>query len=164
MSHSHHSEEHDERIERKLLERLVDLSEHQIRLLRLIAKEDAPPALTDIKIQFSKGTSMPTPGPITLTTVGATATATVVGFDQFGAPWTGPIPPVTYANGSDAVATAVGNGDGLTALVTAVANGVDSLTASLTTAEGLALTDVETVTVAISAPPPPVLSSIKIAF
>ena len=41
-----------------------------------------------------------------------------------------------------------------------------NITASLTTAEGLALTDTEAVTVAIPVvpPPTPVLSSIKVAF
>ena len=106
---------------------------------------------------------MPTPGPLTLTTVGQTGTAVVVGFDQFGNPWTGAIPPVTYAIDNSSIATSTPNPDNLTDLVTAVANGTANLTGSLTTAEGLALSDVEQVIVAIQTAPP-VLSAIKVQF
>ena len=110
---------------------------------------------------------MPTAGPVTLTTAGQTVTASVLGFDQFGAPWTGAIPPVTFSIDTSTVATSTPNADGETDVVEAVANGVANLTAKLTTVEGLALTDTETVTVNIATPPPPptpVLSSIKVAF
>lgn len=107
---------------------------------------------------------MPTPGPITLTTAGQAVTASVLGFDQFGNPFTGPIPTPTFS--SDDTAGAIVTFDPTTGIVTAVANGVANITASLTTAEGLALTDTEAVTVAIAVvpPPTPVLSSVKVAF
>lgn len=106
---------------------------------------------------------MPTPGPVTLTSVGQTVTAVVLGFDQFGQPWTEPLPPVSFSIDNPAIATSTPSADGVTDIIEAVADGTANLTASLTTAEGVALTDTETVTVAI-APPAPVLSSIKIAF
>lgn len=104
---------------------------------------------------------MATPGPVTLTSAGQTVTATVVGFDQFGNPFTGTIPTPSFS--SDDTAGAIVTLDPATGLVTAVANGVANITASLTTAEGVALSDTEAVTVAIPTVTP-VLSSIKVAF
>jgi hypothetical protein len=135
-----------------------------IRLLSILVREEAPPILKHIRLHFSKGSSMATPGPITLTSAGQTATASVVGFDQFGQPFTGEIPAATFS--SDDTAGAIVTFDPTTGLTTAVANGVANITATLTTAEGLSLTDTESVTVAIEVvpPPTPVLSSIKVAF
>ena len=108
--------------------------------------------------------SNPVAGPITLVAVGQQVTASVLGFDQFGQPFTGPIPTPTFS--SDDTSGAIVTFDPSTGLVTDVANGVANITASLTTAEGLVLTDTEAVTVAnpITPPPTPVLSSIKVAF
>lgn len=147
--------------------------EHQIlRILWRIKHRLEAPKLYSIKIVFTalstqKGVSpMATVGPVTLTTAGQVVTASIAGFDQLGNPWTGTIPPVTYAIDNSAIATSVPNADDLTDAVTAVSNGVANLTASLTSAEGLALTDTESITVAIPVvpPPTPVLSSIKIQF
>ena len=158
MSHEPHQ------IPNHQLSRLIELAESQLRFLRVIAAEVAPPKLSSIRIQFSKGTPMPTPGPVTLTTAGQQVTASVLGFDQNGQPFTGAMPPATLS--SDDTAQAIVTFDPATGLTTAVANGVANITASLTTAEGLALTDTEAVTVAIPVvpPPTPVLSSIKVAF
>ena len=163
MSHQHHPEE-PKQIKNHQLEKLIELAEAQLRFLRVIAAEVAPPKLSLIKIQFSKGTSMPTAGPVTLTTLGQQVTASVLGFDQFGQPFTGTMPTATLS--SDDTAQAIVTFDPTTGLTTAVANGVANITASLTTAEGLSLTDTEAVTVAIPVvpPPTPVLSSIKVAF
>lgn len=129
------------------------------------------PELSSIQIAFTapstlKGalSAMPTPGPITLIFAGQTSVASVVGFDQFGAPWTGPMPVATLS--SDDAAGAIVTFDPTTGLTTAVANGVANISGSLTTLEGKALSDTEAVTVAIPIvpPPPPVLSSIKVAF
>ncbi len=139
----------------------IEQNNHIIRLLRLIAIEERPPYLNSIQLAFTKGTSMPVPGPITLTQVGQTATAVVLGFDQNGQPFTGVMPPATLS--SDDTSGAIVTFDPATGLTTAVANGVVNITANLTSAEGLALTDSETVTVAITVTPP-VLSSIKVAF
>ncbi len=105
---------------------------------------------------------MPTPGPVTLVTAGQQVTASVVGFDQFGQPFTGTMPAATLS--SDDTAQAIVTFDPTTGLTTAVANGVANITANLTTSEGLALTDTEAVTVAIPVvpPPTPVLSSISL--
>jgi hypothetical protein len=148
----HHGEE----------EKVVGLLEHILHELRVIRREVAPPQLASITIAFSKGPPMPTAGPTTLTTAGQTATASVVGFDQFGAPFTGPIPTPTFS--SDDTAGAIVTFDPTTGLVTAVANGVANITAKLTTVEGLALSDTEAVTVAITTTGTPVLTSIKVAF
>ena len=147
------------------LTRIIEQNEHMIRLLCVIAREVAPPTLTAIKITFSKGTPMPAvAGPITLTTAGQQVTASVLGFDQFGQPFTGTMPTAVLA--SDDAAGAIVTFDPTTGMTTAVANGVANITATLTTAEGLALTDTEAVTVAIPIvpPPTPVLSSIKVGF
>lgn len=141
--------------------------EHEIlRVLWRIKHRLETPKLFSIKISFKGASPMATVGPVTLTTAGQVVTASIAGFDQFGNPWTGTIPPVTYTIDNSAIATSTPNSDGLTDEVAAVSNGVANLTASLTTAEGLALTDTETVTVAITVvpPPTPVLSSIKVQF
>lgn len=154
----------DEIVTVVLLFRILEVLENIRHELRIIRREVAPPQLTTIQLVFSKGPTMGTPvaGPITLTTAGQTVTASVLGFDQFGAPFTGPIPTPTFS--SSDTAGAVITFDPTTGLVTAVANGVANITASLTTAAGLALTDTEAVTVAISSGGTPVLSSIKVAF
>lgn len=159
MSHHHEPEQ----IRNHQLSKLIELAEAQLCYLRVIAAEVAPPQLSSIQIVF-EGDSMPTAGPVTLTAVGQQTTASVLGFDQFGQPFTGTMPPATLS--SDDTAQAIVTFDPTTGLTTAVANGVANITASLTTAEGLALTDTEAVTVAIPVvpPPAPVLSSIKVAF
>jgi uncharacterized protein YjdB len=154
-----------EQIKNHQLARLIELAEANLRLLRVIVGELAPPKLTSIAIQFSEGNNlMATPGPVTLTSVGQAVTASVIGYDQLGNVFTGPIPTTTFT--SSDTASAIVAFDPTTGLTTAVANGVANITASLTTAEGLALTDTEAVTVAIpvTPPPTPVLSSIKVAF
>ncbi len=103
-----------------------------------------------------------TPGPVTLTAVGQTVVASVLGFDQFGQPFTGQIP--TPVLSSDDTSSAIVTFDPVSGQTVAVANGVANITANLTTAEGSVLTDTESVTVAIAPPPEPVLSSIKVAF
>src|SRR6266576_4503265 len=59
----------------------------QIAILRTVRRIESllRPTLTRIQIAFTKGTFMatPVPGPITLTAVGQSAVATVLGFDQF---------------------------------------------------------------------------------
>jgi hypothetical protein len=156
-------------LENYQLAKIIEQNEMQIRqnhriirLLCLIAEEEEPPLLHKIQIQFKEGISMPTPGPVTLTTLGQQVIASVVGFDQFGQPFTGQMPAATFS--SDDTSGAVVTFDPATGLTTAVANGVANISATLTTAEGLTLSDTESVTVAISGPPEPVLSSIKVAF
>jgi hypothetical protein len=147
----------------RLLDEILEQQRETNRLLRRLVKDEEPSVvLTRIKIQF-QGAIMATPvaGPVTLTAVGQTVTASVLGFDQFGNPFTGTVPTPTFS-ASDTTG-AIATFDPATGLVTAVANGVDSITASLTTAEGLALSDTEAVTVAIPVVAP-VLTTIKVAF
>ena len=148
-------------------EHLLREIRHDVR--RILAHLDLIPRLARVQLAFMKENFMnePTVGPVLLTLAGQAATASIVGFDQFGNPWNGAIPPVSFSIDTPAIATSTPNADGVTDVVTAVSNGVANLTAMLTTAENVALTDTETVTVAIPPPPPPptpVLSSIKIAF
>ena len=172
--HHHHDNPAEETNEllKKLIILTCDLVEqgqtqilqnrHIIRLLAIIAAEDKPPYLATIKLLFKEGTDMPTPGPITLTAVGQTATASVVGFDQFGNLFTGVIPTPTFT--SDDSSGAVVTFDPATGLVTAVANGVANISASVDKGDGSApLTDTESVTVAIPVEQP-VLTTIKVAF
>ncbi|MGA9668411.1 MAG: hypothetical protein WBQ94_04340 [Terracidiphilus sp.] len=158
---------------KKRCHELFDQRQEELRLLRQI-HELVSPRLASIAIQFA---TQPTGasdmsavlGPVILTSVGQVATASVQGFDQLGNPMpaTFTMPSVVYSidDTAGAIVKTVDNGDG-TATLTDVANGVANLTASVTSAEGLALTDTETVTVAnpVVPPPTPVLSSIKIAF
>ena len=110
----------------------------------------------------------PVAGPVTLTTLGQQVTASVLGFDHFGNPFTGPIPTPTLS--SDDTSGAIATFDPTTGLTTAVANGVANITAKVQTVDAngnpVTLTDTEAVTVAIPVvpPPTPVLSSIKVAF
>jgi len=116
--------------------------------------------LSSIQIHFRKGRK-PMPAPAVLTQVGQTVTATVLGFDQHGNPFTGTIPTPTFS--SDDSAGAIVSFDPSTGVVTAVANGTANITANLQTAEGVSLTDTEAVIVAIPVETP-VLSTIKVDF
>jgi hypothetical protein len=126
----------------------IDLERRVITILG-----GSQPKLSAIKVQLGGNMSV---GPLTIQ-AGKTFTATVVGFDQNGAPFTGPIPAPAFSVDNPAVATV----DPASGAGSAVAAGVANVSAALTTAEGLALTDTETVTVTAVVP---VLSSIKINF
>lgn len=149
---------------------LIEQNRQVIRLLKRIAREDAPPVLTRIKLAFKGASPMATAvaGPVILTTLGQQVIASLLGFDQFGNPFLGPMPPASFT--SDDTAEAIVEFDPTTGLTTAVANGVANITGSVQTtdANGNAVTlqDTEAVTVAIPVvpPPSPILSSIKVAF
>ena len=136
----------------------IRLLREQVRLLReILAKLPSTPQvkLSSIKVILSGGNTMPV-GPLTIS-VGQKYVASVVGFDQNGAPFTGPIPAASFAVADATVASidpTAGTGAGLAA-------GVTGVSASLTSAEGLALTDSETLTVTAVVP---VLSSIKVSL
>ena len=88
-SHGSQERQHDKREERNEREEIRLLRE-QVQLLRqILAKlgpSPTPPTLQHIRIAFTPGGTMAAViGPVTLS-VGATATASVVGFDQTGAP------------------------------------------------------------------------------
>jgi len=155
MSHHEH-ERREERREHEILERIWEGIQLETQLLREIIKllHPHPPTLSSIKLIFSGG-PMPQ-GPVTIS-VGQKVTASVVGFDQNGSVFSGTIPAPTFAIDNSAVATI----DSTSGVTVGVSAGVANATASLTSAEGLALTDTETVTVTAVVP---VLSSIKISF
>jgi len=125
---------------------------------------EQPPAdkvLTTIKLIFKGVEPMPPiiPGPVVLTQAGQQVVAEVIGYDQFGNLWSGSMPDWTLSNDNEDAATL----DEGTGIVTAVANGVANITADVTTAEGVALTDTESVTVNIAVEEP-VLTTIKVVF
>src|SRR6266481_2772475 len=150
-------EEHLERRELHVLERIWEGIQLETQLLREIVALLHPPTtiLSRIKVILSGGVTMPV-GPLTIA-VGKPFVASVVGFDQNGSPFGGPIPAATFAVADATVASidpTAGTGSGL-------AGGVTGVSASLTSAEGLALTDTETLTVTAVVP---VLSSIKVSL
>lgn len=142
---------------------LLDLNETQVRqnhriisLLQTIAEEDAPPYLASIQLAFKE---IPMPGTsVTLTTAGQTAATVITGTGSDGNPWAGPIPAATYADDNSSVATTDASG-----VVSAVSNGSDNVTATLTTAEGVALTS-NPVTAVVDIAAPVTLASIQLAF
>lgn len=161
----------------ELLQELLNESRETNRRLGHIEREllaTTPRHLSKIKIYFTlsdnvsitsdlKGdTKMP--GPITML-VGQSTIASVVGFDQFGNPMPADfvMPAITFTISDTSLATEAANTDG-TATVTAIAPGDASLKADVTSAEGLALTDVGSITISPVTPPKPVLSSIKVLF
>ena len=95
-------------------------------------------------------------GPVSLQ-VGQKTTATVKGFDQFGAPFTIDFiaNPVSWTDSTPALASISLQADG-SAVIAGVATGTDNLTAVCA-----GFTDTEVVTVL---PGAPVLASIKIDF
>ena len=154
--HGHKKPKHHDREEVKILREIEEDEDEEVRLLRQI-RDELKRRLSSIKIKFSGGNMAV--GPVTLT-VGQKTKATVVGFDQFGAPFTGPIPTPTFS--LDNTTLDSGTADGVGGFdITSLAAGVANLTASLTTAEGVALSDTETITnTAVVS----VLSSIKVDF
>lgn len=141
-------------------EQELELEREEIRVLRDIDRTEHEilhqlrPRLTFIKIAFSRGEHT-MEGPVTLT-VGQKTVASIDGFDQNGAPFTGPIPTPTFSLSDTSMDSVDAAGN-----VTSLAPGTDNLTATLTTADGRTLTDTETITNLAQAP---VLSSIKINF
>lgn len=111
----------------------------------------------------------PTAGPLKLTTAGQTSTARLLYFDTKGELMPDGFSPPSLSFGTDdttgAVAKIVDNGDN-TATITAAADGTAHISASGTSAEGVAVSDEEEIDVetAPPPPPPPVLGSIKIVF
>jgi hypothetical protein len=161
MSHEHgHNDEHEEI---RLLREAVGLLQEIFQTALAILQAVRPPVPKLSKVKLSFGGIMPL-GPVTLN-VGQSTTASLKGFDQNGQPMPADfvMPPVTYAVDNPAIASSTPNADN-TDQVTGVSTGVANLTGSVTSAEGLALSDTETVTVPVVPPPTPVLSSVKIDF
>lgn len=149
-----------ESLEIRLLLMLVQAFAHlQDGIDQILAKFPPSPALTTIQLQFG-GITMAL-GPVTMN-VGQKTKATVQGFDQNGLAFTGTLPTVTYTIDNAALNSGVSDGaNGFD--ITSLASGVANLTASVTTAEGLALSDVEQITNS-GATGTSVLTSIKVDF
>jgi hypothetical protein len=139
-------ERSEERLLKSILEVLKDI------------RHDLEPKLVAIEIRFFGGDMQ---GPITLTPTTKGTTATVLGFDQTGAPFTGVIPPVTFT--PDVTTFCSFSTSGNSDAITGTANGTTNLAASLTTAEGLALSDTTQIITSgfVSAP---VLTTVKLDF
>ena len=136
----------------------------ELVLIRVILE---PKRLSFAKIAFSKGKNMATvQGPVVLNS-GQTTIASVNYYDQNGSPMPATFvpPPIAFTIDHPEFASSTPNPDQQTDPLAYVSAGVANLTIKLTSAEGLAITDTETVTCnAAPPPPPPVLSSAKIAF
>jgi hypothetical protein len=140
-----HKDKTEKEIEEILREEKQILSELQLALA---------PRLSFIKLKFVGG-KMPE-GPVTLT-VGQKTVASVDGFDQNGAPFTGAMPAATFSVDSPTIDSI----DPVSGAVVSLAAGTANITATLITAEGKSLSDTETATNVAQAP---VLSSVKINF
>lgn len=103
-------------------------------------------------------------GPVILNQ-GQSTVATVLYFDQTGAPMPSTFvpPPVSFLIDNSTIASSTPGADNQSDTVAYVAAGVANLTATVTGPNG-PLTDTETVTCNPVVVPPPVLSSIKIDF
>ncbi|SRR6266436_1608002 len=144
---------------------IVALLRNQAELLEeILNRLPQPPQLTNIQLKFSTGGIM-AEGPVVLA-AGQSTVASIDYFDQTGAPMpAGFVPPAASFSIDDAtIASSTPSGDGLTDAVAYVSAGVANLSVSLTSAEGLALSDTESVTCSPDVIPPPVLSSIRLNF
>ncbi len=162
----HEDPERNEQKETDLLKEEIKLEREEIRILKDIRRELRPKQLSFVKIAFG-GTNMATPviGPVVLN-VGDSTVASLVGFDQTGNPMPAGfvMPATTFAIDNAAIASSTPEADSVHDDVLALTSGVANLSGSVTSAEGLALSDTETVTVSPVVLPPPVLSSVKLAF
>ncbi len=150
---------HDDELELMELAE-IGLLREILKSVRHIERMLAYPRLSSFQVHFRRKRHMPTPGPITLTAAGQTTTAVIANpLDQFGQPFTGPLPTATFTDDNAAAATT----DPTSGVVTAIANGTDNVTASLTTAEGVALTASGQVIVDIPVAAP-VLTSFEVQF
>ena len=113
------------------------------------------------------------PGPLTLTTLGAVAIASILGFDQDDKPMAADFvfPPVHFSTDNPDAVSATENADGETAAVTAEAEGTANIIAEVDTVDAdgnpITLEDSAVVTVTLGPPPPPPaqrLSRIQIVF
>ena len=149
----------DRKRERKELEVLEDIDRTEHAILDRLR-----PRLSFIKITFQRGNIM-AEGPVTLQQ-GQSTVASIDYFDQTGAPMPATFTPpnITYSIDHPEIASSTPNPDNQTDPIAYVTAGVANLTARCTSAEGLALSDTETVTCTPVVVPPPVLSSIKINF
>lgn len=155
----HHDNDRLEEKEVELLEESVKLQREDLAVDKQI-RNLLRPRLSSLKVAFTeKRTMPPVVGPAVIN-VGDKIFASVVGFDQNGQVFTGPIPtPALSVDDASIVSL-----DTTTGEVNGLAAGVANVTAEVTSAEGADLTDTESVTVAAVPPPTPVLSSIKVAF
>lgn len=156
-----HFEERRLRLEILRLEEAIRLLLEENRELLRLLERHRQKRLSSIKIVFGGNMAQ---GPVILNNGQATV-ATILYFDQSGNPMPSDFTPpaVSYSINPAGIASSTPR-DGQTDDIAFVAAGVATLTASCTSAEGLGLTDTETVTCVSTVPPPPQLASIKIDF
>ncbi len=157
--HKSHDENEELRLLREQVRDLIQLhldERQEISLLKQIRDRlPLPSQLSSIKIKFGGNMAV---GPVTLT-VGQKTKATVVGFDQNGAVFNGPIPAPAFSLDNTTLDSGTDDGSGGFD-VTSLTAGVANLTATVQGPNG-PLTDTETITnVAVAQ----ILSSIKIDF
>jgi hypothetical protein len=153
---------HDEHDEREIrLERIeIAILRDMLAELQHINRVVSYPRLSSFEIQYLRRRHhMPTPGPVTLTSAGQTVQAVLANpLDQFGQPFTGEIPPLTFADDNSTVAMT----DPTTGLVTAVANGTDNVSATLTNSAGAVITGTPLQVIVDIPAAVPVLSSFEV--
>ena len=132
----------------------AELLREENRILREIRQ----PRLAFIKITFKRGNIM-AEGPVAIQ-IGGSTVASIDGFDQNGAPFTGTIPSPAYSIDTPTIASIAPDANVANEDITGVTAGVANLTATVQGANG-PLTDTEPVTVLAAAP---ILSSIKLNF
>lgn len=152
-------------VQTALIEDLIArVDEIAVKVDLILTEEEPSPQLTTIKLKFTTGGIM-AEGPVVLSS-GQSTTATLDFFDAVGNPMpAGFVPPVvTFTIDNAAVASSTPGADGQSDVVAYVAAGTAKLTASVTSAEGLALSDTETVTCSPVVLLPPVLTSVRLNF
>ena len=157
-------EEDDNRQDKQEINILKDIDaqeREQTKLLQELVSQGKK--LSSTKIAFKQG-DIHMIGPVILN-VGQKTSATLFGFDQNGQPMpaTFVMPTVTWTLDIPAFDSSTPNASNGVDLVSLSA-GVANLKADVTSAEGLALSDTETVTNNPVVVVPPVLSSVKIGF
>ena len=157
-------EEEDDNQDKQEINILKDIDKQEREETKLLQElVNQGKKLSSAKIAFKKGDTHMV-GPVILN-IGQKTSATLFGFDQNGQPMpaTFVMPTVTWTLDIptfDSSTPNASNGVDLVSLSAGVAN----LKADVTSAEGLALSDTETVTNNPIVVLPPVLSSVKIGF
>lgn len=154
MSHKKHHHNPNQSLEREAVTVLKKIEQVEEQI-----EQDLHPRkseLTHVQLAFG-GTIMQ--GPLNIN-VGQKTKATVLGFDQNGAAFTGVIPAATYTIDNSALDSSTADGANGSDIVS-LAAGTANLSVSLTSAEGLALSDTAQI---INAATAQVLSSVKLDF
>ena len=149
--------EADLKADQKQTEILKDLQREVKKIEHKLEKKHHPKKKLK-SIQLALG-DPPMQGPLNIT-VGQSSVASVLGFDQNGQPFTGTMPAASFSVDNPAFDSV----DPSTGAIVSLAEGTATISVSMTSAEGLALSDSSQIINAPSAPPAQVLTSIKLDF